>query len=210
MSASETNLPQADRLAGLDGALCLLRHWTVCLDVPSPAATSSSRRSTTDNATSANLASRPTTPPETSPIKKAEHGHCQASPGHVKHHPEQDISDAEGPLALLNTPVLNQGGPLRGPRAGRAALARRSRRARGEPGRQGRHEVTGEALLIQPAIPCRRATVSTARVPTRARPVSVGLQPRRVMQRWSVLLDPPERPPRLAAYRVTTLISASS
>jgi hypothetical protein len=33
-------IPQRDRLAGLDGALCLLRHWTVCLDVPSPAATS--------------------------------------------------------------------------------------------------------------------------------------------------------------------------
>jgi hypothetical protein len=67
--------------------------WTVCLDVPSPAATSvtdapaktartaSKRRSTTDNATSANPGLRPTTPTETSPIKKAEHGHCQASPG---------------------------------------------------------------------------------------------------------------------------------
>src|SRR4051794_31564065 len=39
------------------------------------------------------------------------------------------------------------------------------------------------------------------RRPPRTLPVLVGLRPARVKQRWCVLLDPPERPPALAAYR---------
>ena len=79
------------------------------------------------NATSAKSGLGPTPPTEGSPIKKAEHGRCQASPGPGKHHPTQDRQCIS---RLPNPPVLNQERrPLRGPRAGRAALARRSRRA---------------------------------------------------------------------------------
>jgi hypothetical protein len=49
--------------------------------------------------------------------------------------------------------------------------------------------VAEAALSIQKTGAVQASDVSTARVPTRARPVSVGLQPCRVKQRWSVPLD---------------------
>jgi hypothetical protein len=78
---------------------------------------------------------------------------------------------------LLNTPVLDQGRPLRGPRAGHAAVARRSRRAR-----------TGGAVHV-----CRCS--ETGREGSIAEGVRCGVstRPRQVLA---------ERPPVLAAYRV--------
>ncbi len=68
-------------------ALCLLRHWTVCLDVPSPAATSvtdappgtarSRVQSPFDHRQRHGRPPwRPTHASERWPTKKAEHGHC--------------------------------------------------------------------------------------------------------------------------------------
>jgi hypothetical protein len=113
--------------------------------------------------------------------------HAQQVPG-GGHEPH-----ARSSAALPNSPVLRS----RAARfAGRAPGVRRWGAGPGTP-----------TLRSSPctAISTRQAPYqprASCGVPTRTRPVLVGRRPGRVKQRWSVPLDPTERPPLLAAYRV--------